>query len=122
MMTKTRALARARLLLGPRAHVDSRLVLQEGGPRKGEKVMRYSVGEISPVGGIAFNMVRGSGESWEAALDEADCYVNAIGVQLHAEDIAILLEAPGISLGAMERLRCALRALQAREERRSAKA
>ncbi len=117
MMTKSRALARARLLLGPKANVSSRRRTESEGKRESGPI--YQVGIIESCG-MRFFMVRGTGDSWEEALDDADRYVNAINVQLFAEDIEVLLVAAHglLPVSTEQRLRRALEALQRREARR----
>lgn len=94
MMTKQRALLRARMLLGKNATVS--MGKSPGKDNSGDHYDEYRVGVREGLAGMAFNLIRGSGKSWEEALDEAERYVRGVGVTLLSEELEIIVEAVGL--------------------------
>ncbi len=107
MMTKSRALARARMLLGPNAHVSTstrtrRDLYHPEVPAK--PTVEYDIGEVLGTGGFLANHIRASGKTWEEALERCELYVRGVSVQLFAEELDAILSTATIPEACRARL------------------
>ena len=98
-MTKSRALARARIELGPTAWVES---------TPGSDLGRYRVGTVDERL-LGIRRVRGHGDTWEAALDQANRDRNGIRLPLLREEIEALLAGGPLYAATVDELRRGLK-------------